>query len=171
MNLRLSEQEQEQSGIPTLALQKAIIYTNDYFSWAKEKAEHETLAANKDGSNAVFSAVAVLVKEHGLSEIQALNLLRERTVECEKDHFAAVANLERVGPISENLYRYLDMTRLCHAGAMFWSAVTDRYKTTGHAQTDDEVTRKDQDLLAPTAMGNSAKTGGSSSTSDGIMIQ
>ena len=165
MDLKLSEQEQEQSRIPTLAMQKAIIYTNDFFSWAKEKAEHEAVAANKE----MFSAVAVLMKEHQLSETQALDLLREKTLECERDHFAAVTDLELAGPISENLYRYLDMTRLCHSGGMLWSALTDRYNRTGLTQTNGDVTRNNQIFSAPTAMGMSAKTGETISTSNNIL--
>ena len=162
MDLKLNEQEQEQSRIPTLAMQKAIIYTNDLFSWAKEKAEQEAVAANKN----MFSAVAVLMKEHRISEKQALDLLREKTIECERDHFAAVSDLERAGPISENLYRYLDMTRLCHSGGMLWSALTDRYNRAGVGQTNVEVTKKDQFSLASSAEENSAKMGVSISISN-----
>ena len=132
MNLKLNEQEQEQSRIPTLAMQKAIIYTNDLFSWAKEKAEQEQVAASKP----MFSAVAVLMREHKISEIEALEMLREKTIECEKEHFAAVSDLELAGPVSENLSRYLDMTRLCHSGGMLWSALTDRYNRTSAAKTE-----------------------------------
>ena len=164
MDLKLTEQEQEQSRVPTLEMQKAIIYTNDLFSWAKEKAEQEAVAADKD----MFSAVAVLMKEHGISETEALDCLREKTIRCEKDHFAAVADLERAESISENLYRYLEMTRLCHSGAMFWSAFTDRYNRTGVAQANGEISR-DHPSMAPSAAGDSTELGVSISTSNGIM--
>lgn len=75
MDLKLNEHEQEQSLIPTLAIQKAIIYTNDLFSWAKEKAEQEKVAPTKD----MFSAVAVLMKEHRVSEKEALDWVRMKT--------------------------------------------------------------------------------------------
>ncbi|KAL8857505.1 MAG: hypothetical protein Q9178_006000 [Gyalolechia marmorata] len=54
-------------------------------------------------------------------------MVRQKTLECEKEHRAAVADLEAAGPLSANLHRYLDMTRFCHAGGMLWSAFTDRY--------------------------------------------
>ena len=154
MALKLNEKEQEQSRIPTLAMQKAIIYTNDLFSWAKEKAEQERVAPKKD----VFNAVAVLMKEHDVSENRALDWLREKTLECEKDHFAAVSDLELAGPVSDNLYRYLNMTRLCHSGAMFWSAFTDRYNSNGPAQTKGDVTKKDRAALGSMAVEISAET-------------
>ena len=135
MDLKLNEQEQEQSRMPTLAMQKAIIYTNDLFSWAKEKAEQEEVAASKQ----MFSAVTVLMTEHKISEAEALGILREKTIECEKEHFAAVSELELAGPVSENLSRYLDMTRLCHSGGMLWSALTDRYNRPSPAQTNGEI--------------------------------
>ncbi len=164
MDLKLNEQEQEQSRMPTLAMQKAIIYTNDVFSWAKEKAEQEVLAANKH----IFSAVAVLMKERKISENEALEWLREKTMECEKEHFAAVSDLERAGPVSENLYRYLDMTRLCHSGIMLWSAFTDRYNQTGPSQTIGKATEKDQLPLACEGVESSANIGVPISTSNGV---
>ncbi len=161
MDLKLNEQEQEQSINPTLAIQGAMIYTNDFFSWAKEKAEQEKVAPTKD----IFNAVAVLMKEHRVSEEEALNWVRMKNTECEKEHFEAISKLEAAGPISQNLYRYFDMTRLCHSGLMFWSAFTDRYSTRGSAQTDGEVTGEDRNLLASTAVKNPAKTGVSVSIS------
>ena len=161
MDLKLNKQEQEQSLKPTLAIQKAIIYTNDFFSWAKEKAELETVAPTED----IFSAVAVLMKEHRISENEALDWVRMKTTECEKDHFAAISDLEAAGTISENLYRYFDMTRLCHSGLMLWSAFTDRYSTRGSAQMNGEVPGEYRNLLASTAVENSAKTGVSVSIS------
>ena len=76
MDLKLNEQEQERSRMPTLAMQKAIIYTNDVFSWAKEKAEQEAVAPTKK----MFSAVAVLMKEHKISDTEALKIIREKTI-------------------------------------------------------------------------------------------
>lgn len=124
MDLKLTDTEKEQARRPTRAMEKAIIYTNDYYSWAKEKAEQATVAASKD----MFNAVAILAKEHQISEATALDMVREKTLECEKEHWAAVADLEAASPTSANLHRYLDMTRLCHSGGMLWSAFTDRYK-------------------------------------------
>lgn len=62
-------------------------------------------------------------------------MVRQKTLECEKEHWAAVADLEAAGPLSPNLYRYLDMTRFCHAGGMLWSALTDRYNNSKVGQT------------------------------------
>ena len=140
MDLKLTEKEKEQSYLPTLAMEKAIIYTNDLFSWNKEKIEQEAVAADKD----MFSAVAVLMKELKISELEALNVLREKTVESEKEHFAAVADLEAAGPLSDTFYRYLDMTRLCHSGGMLWSAVTDRYNKVGDTQVNDGLRIQNQ---------------------------
>ncbi len=164
MDLKLNEQEREQSRMPALAMQKAIIYTNDLFSWAKEKAEQKVVAANKQ----MFSAVAVLMKEHKISETEALEWLREKTMECEREHFAAVSDLERAGPVSENLYRYLEMTRLCHSGGMLWSALTDRYNQAGSSQTVREITEKDQPPLGRVAVESSANVGVPISTSNGV---
>lgn len=164
MDLRLNEQEQEQSRLPTLALQKAAIYTNDFFSWAKEKAEQEEVAANKE----MFSAVAVLMKEHKISETEALEMVREKTIECEKEHFAAVSNLELAGPISENLSRYLDMTRLCHSGIMLWSALTDRYNKFSPAQMNGEGAKNCSTSLVSTTVERSAKMGMPISSSNGV---
>lgn len=105
-------------------MEKAIIYTNDFYSWAKEKAEQASVDASKD----IFNAVAILMKEHKITEANALDMVRQKSLECEKEHWAAVAELEAAGPLSANLYRYLDMTRSCHAGTMLWSALADRYK-------------------------------------------
>ena len=154
MDLRLTEKERSQAYLPKLAMEKAIIYTNDLFSWAKEKSEQETVAASKD----MFSAVAVLMKEYKISENEGLDLLRVKTIECEKEHWAAVADLEKSGPISENLYRYLDMTRLCHSGGMLWSALTDRYNRRG---MDGETERAS---LPSTVIESSSKTRASSSS-------
>ncbi|KAL9011893.1 MAG: hypothetical protein Q9173_003313 [Seirophora scorigena] len=123
MDLKLNEVEMNQASRPARAMEKATIYANDYYSWAKEKLEQATVAASKD----MFNAVAVLMKEHKISEANALDMVREKILECEKEHWAAVADLEAAGPIPENLYRYLDMTRLCHSGVMLWSALSDRY--------------------------------------------
>ncbi|KAL8696533.1 MAG: hypothetical protein Q9201_007612 [Fulgogasparrea decipioides] len=135
MDLKLNDTEKEQASLPALAMEKAIIYTNDFYSWAKEKAEQATVAANKG----MFNAVAILMKEHKISETDALDVLREKTLECEKEHWAAVADLEAAGPVSADLYRYLDMTRLCHSGGMLWSALTDRYNLVGQTQVNGDV--------------------------------
>lgn len=165
MDLKLNEREQEQSRRPTLEMQKAIIYTNDLFSWAKEKAEQQILAADKD----IFNAVAVLMKEQRISETAALDLLREKTIKCEMDHFAAVSDLECAGPISENLYRYLDMTRFCHSGIMFWSAMSDRYNRTGVAQAKGEVVKRDHPLSASVAVEDSTRLAIPISISNGML--
>ena len=146
-------------------MQKAIIYTNDLFSWAKEKAEQEKVAASKQ----MFSAVAVLMREHKILEAEALEMLREKTIECEKEHFAAVSELELAGPVSENLSRYLDMTRLCHSGGMLWSALTDRYNRISPAQTNDEVTKNGSTSLVSPAVQKSAKTEVPLSSSNGVI--
>ena len=157
-DLKLNEQEQGQARLPTLALTKAIIYANDFYSWAKEKAEAEAVPGNKD----LFSTVTLLMKEHSISENKALDMLREMTIECEKEHLAEVSKLEQTGPISENLSRWLDMTRLCHSGIMFWSAITDRYNRPAFAQSNGEVMKKG--LLVE----NSANTGAPISGSNGV---
>lgn len=131
MGLELNETEKEQASRPARAMEKAIIYTNDFYSWAKEKAEQASVAASKD----MFNAVAILMKEHNITEANALDMIRQKTLECEKEHWAAVADLEAAGPLSANLYRYLDMTRFCHAGGMLWSALTDRYNNSKVGQT------------------------------------
>ncbi|KAI4212393.1 MAG: hypothetical protein LQ349_009355 [Xanthoria aureola] len=69
------------------------------------------------------------MKEYKMTEANALDMVRQKSLECEKEHWAAVAELEAAGPLSANLYRYLDMTRSCHAGTMLWSALADRYNT------------------------------------------
>ncbi|KAL8931152.1 MAG: hypothetical protein Q9208_000256 [Pyrenodesmia sp. 3 TL-2023] len=135
MDLELNETEKKQASRPARAMEKAIIYTNDFYSWAKEKAEQATVAAGKD----MFNAVAILMKEHQIPEADALDMVREKTLECEKEHWAAVADLEAAGPLSPNLIRYLDMTRLCHSGGMLWSAFTDRYNKVGQPQVDDSL--------------------------------
>ncbi|KAI4262038.1 MAG: hypothetical protein L6R42_002774 [Xanthoria sp. 1 TBL-2021] len=58
MGLELNETEKEQASRPARAMEKAIIYTNDFYSWAKEKAEQASVAASKD----MFNAVAILMK-------------------------------------------------------------------------------------------------------------
>ena len=165
MDLKLNEQEQEQSRTPTLAMQKAMIYTNDLFSWAKEKAEQEKVAASKP----IFSAVTIFMREYKISEAEALEMLREKTIECEKEHFAAVSELELAGPVSENLSRYLDMTRLCHSGGMLWSAFTDRYNRTSPAQTNSELKKNGSTSLVSPAAEKSTKTEMHISTSNGVI--
>ncbi|KAL8695799.1 MAG: hypothetical protein Q9224_003152, partial [Gallowayella concinna] len=135
MDLKLNDTEKEQASLPALAMEKAIIYTNDFYSWGKEKAEQATVAADQD----IFNAVAILMKEYKISETDALDLLRKKTVECEKQHWAAVAELEATGSVSSDLYRYLEMTRLSHAGGMLWSAFTDRYNVVGQAQVNGNL--------------------------------
>ena len=76
MDLKLNKQEQEQSRVPALAMQKAIIHTNELYSWANEKVEAERVAPDKDAFNAV---AVVLMKEHKISETEALDSLREKT--------------------------------------------------------------------------------------------
>ncbi|KAI4217856.1 MAG: hypothetical protein L6R36_009242, partial [Xanthoria steineri] len=123
MDLEPHETEKEQVSRPARVMEKAIIYTNDFYSWAKEKVEQASVSASKD----IFNAVAILMKEHKITEANALDMVRQKSLECEKEHLAAVAELEAARPLSANLYRYLDMTRSCHAGTMLWSALADRY--------------------------------------------
>ncbi|CAO1601122.1 hypothetical protein XANCAGTX0491_004786 [Xanthoria calcicola] len=68
MDLELHETEKEQASRPARAMEKAIIYTNDFYSWAKEKAEQASVDASKD----IFNAVAILMKEHKVNEANAL---------------------------------------------------------------------------------------------------
>ncbi|KAL8804024.1 MAG: hypothetical protein Q9182_002815 [Xanthomendoza sp. 2 TL-2023] len=148
MDLEINETEREQASRPTRAMIKAILYTNEFYSWGKEKAEQEKVAAGRSK----FNAVAILMKEHQISEANALQMVRDKALDCEKEHWAAVADLEAAGPISANLYRYLDMTRFCQTGGMLWSAFADRYDNIGQTQdlkTPENLSMpKDENTLA-----------------------
>ncbi|KAL8820912.1 MAG: hypothetical protein Q9223_000962 [Gallowayella weberi] len=152
MDLEINETEKEQASRPTRAIIKAIIYVNDFYSWDKEKAEQKAVAANQD----MFSAVTVLMKERQISETNALDMVRAKALEWEKEHWAAVADLEAAGPISANLYRYLEMTRFCHTGGMLWSAFTDRYSNMGQTQVGGD-SRTPETLSMPKHENTSAR--------------
>ncbi|KAL8685125.1 MAG: hypothetical protein Q9224_005952, partial [Gallowayella concinna] len=99
MDLELNEVEQEKARRPTRAMEKAVAYANDFYSWDKEKVEQATVAASKD----MFSVVPILMKKYQISAANTLEMVRQMSLESEKEHWAAVADLEATGPISANL--------------------------------------------------------------------
>lgn len=96
-------------------------------------------------------------------------MVREKIIKYKKDYFTAVSDLEHAGPISENLYRYLDITRLYHSGAMLWSAFCDRYNGTDFAQAKGEVVKRDHPSSASVVGKDSTRLGVPIFTSNGIV--
>ncbi|KAJ3743731.1 isoprenoid synthase domain-containing protein [Lentinula detonsa] len=92
--------------------------TNDYFSWAMERQET---------TDRIRNAVAVLMKEHSISETQAQIMLKEVIVNEEKKAKKLRDNIMNQSKADEELKRYVTGMELFAAGYSFWCATCPRY--------------------------------------------
>ena len=102
-------------------LRVAVILSLDYFSYAKEK--------RNQGSDPrpIVHALPVLMAEHGMSENMAMDFIKARILEAEKEHTVALKAFEDTHSISEHVREYIMTARFRTAGFHIWASCTPRY--------------------------------------------
>ncbi|PGH00565.1 hypothetical protein AJ79_08168 [Helicocarpus griseus UAMH5409] len=123
MDIHLSTEEKATAYPAVRPLQVAMVLTNDYFSYAKEKALHQL--QNRPGT--ISSAVVVLMKENNMSEDEARSLLKKKILEAEDLHRVELERLEQSGSLPQNVGRYVMVCRMACAGSHFWHATAPRF--------------------------------------------
>lgn len=108
-------------------LEVAMVLTNDYFSYPKEKALHPL----QDSPGALFNAVPILMAEHEISEDDALALVKQMVIEAEQEHGVLLEELEREGGLSRDLGLYINACRMATGGFHIWHASNPRYDVEG----------------------------------------
>ncbi|KFX96691.1 hypothetical protein O988_05211 [Pseudogymnoascus sp. VKM F-3808] len=108
-------------------LEVAMVLTNDYFSYPKEKALHPL----QDPPGALFNAVPILMVEHGISEDDALALVKQMVIEAEQEHGMLLEELEQEGGLSTDLRQFINACRMATGGFHIWHASNPRYDVEG----------------------------------------
>jgi hypothetical protein len=108
----------------------------DYFSYLEVGYQGDTGAINRSSSTLSTSpslspstkAVPLLMAEHGISEQDALALLRQKIVAAEKDHSDKFKTFAEDETVPDNIVRYVDMMRLATGGLHVWASCSPRYQ-------------------------------------------
>lgn len=122
MNLVIPDREMElckQLGKPAWA---AVCLTNDIYSWEKERE-----AAAKTGASHVINAIWVLMREHSMSEAQALELCRQKNKEFVVEARRVVEKTKRNLHLSRDLRAYTEAMLYTVSGNLVWSIYSPRY--------------------------------------------
>lgn len=124
MNLGLDTQERAAIYHVIRPLEVAMALTNDYFSYHKEKALHSLHNVPGD----IFNAVPIIMAQHGISEDDALALVKQKIIEAEEDHLGKAEELGQKGQLTPELKQYVMACRLGAGGCHFWHASAPRFE-------------------------------------------
>ncbi|KAJ8091702.1 hypothetical protein PM082_020937 [Marasmius tenuissimus] len=102
--------------------------SNDYFSWEREKMQHD-LAGSR-----IWNAVAVLMKEHNVSESEAKAGVKSIILEEEVRLRVLIQNS---GDMTAAAKRYINGLQVLAGGYSFWCATCPRY-----SKPDGDTTRE-----------------------------
>ncbi|KAH8430730.1 terpene synthase family protein [Aspergillus melleus] len=130
MNLNLGYNEKQ--AVEELQILSVICIglSNDYWSWPKEAADHAA------GRSRLMNAVAMVMKEKGLSSEKAWWYVKDLTISYEeklvqcRDHF--LANND----VSDDLRKYIDAHLWMVAGNDLWGSTCPRYHPYLHVSRD-----------------------------------
>lgn len=106
-------------------MEKAIIFTNDYWSWPKEAAN------SRRGSKRVMNAVLVVMRELQIDDCEdARKIVKEKAIGYEKELLRLRNQLfspEYQPPLTSDMRSYVDAHLWMVSGNNLWSSTCPRY--------------------------------------------
>ncbi|KAE8135063.1 isoprenoid synthase domain-containing protein [Aspergillus pseudotamarii] len=109
-------------------LQIAMVLSNDYFSYKKDKLLHE----RQERQGIVYNAVAIVAEQDSLTEEKALKSIQDKILQAELTHHKELENLKQNGSWSQNMEGYIEAFRLATGGTHLWAATTPRMAVDAH---------------------------------------
>ncbi|KAF7931846.1 uncharacterized protein EAE98_004582 [Botrytis deweyae] len=122
-DVNLNDDERSSLNPVILPLLKAMVLTNDYYSWEKEY----DLYNRTNGSVAMVNAVWLLKHLRDVEDSKARELLRDRILEYEMQYCRLRDEYIRTESPSSDMKRFLGLIELAAAGNRFWHATSKRY--------------------------------------------
>lgn len=123
MDIQLTDAEKSSIAAIISPLVKAMMLTNDYYSYRKEELLHRL----RKNPGHPFNAVSVLMAERNISEEDAFELVKQMTIQYEEQHSALFDEIQKTDSLSEDALRYIESMRLAAAGNSLWHAASPRY--------------------------------------------
>ncbi|KAF7887199.1 uncharacterized protein EAF02_003846 [Botrytis sinoallii] len=122
-DVNLNDNERSSLNPVILPLLKAMVLTNDYYSWEKEY----DLYNRTNGSVPMVNAVWLLKHLRDVEDSKARELLRDRILEDEMQYCRLRDEYLRTKSPSSDTKRFLGLIELAAAGNRFWHATSKRY--------------------------------------------
>jgi hypothetical protein len=137
MDIKLSDRENALVRHIFEPIEKALIWTNDYWSFDRENDESQVYG------HRLYNAVDVVMRTKFLSIAKAKLEVRKMVLECEKSYVMQKMQFYRDHPnISTDLRRWIEVAGCTVAGVHYWASDCDR----NHAWRENSfhiVTRKE----------------------------
>lgn len=95
---------------------------NYLYSWPKEKRD----AASR-GESHVSNSVWVLMQEHGMEEADAIQLLREKIMECFSSYSINMGKSKDRTGLSKDAFRFMEALQFSMVANVVWSLTCLRY--------------------------------------------
>lgn len=122
-DVNLNDNERSSLDPVILPLLKAMVLTNDYYSWEKEYDEYN----RTNGSMPMVNAIWLLKHLREMEDSKARELLRDRILEDEMQYCRLRDEYLQAENPSPDIRRFLGLIELAAAGNRFWHATSKRY--------------------------------------------
>ncbi|TGO08094.1 hypothetical protein BTUL_0226g00050 [Botrytis tulipae] len=122
-DVNLNDDERSSLEPVILPLLKAMVLTNDYYSWEKEYDEYN----RTNGSMPMVNAIWLLKHLREVEDSKARELLRDRILEDEMKYCRLRDEYIQTENPSPDIKRFLGLFELAAAGNRFWHATSKRY--------------------------------------------
>ncbi|KAL4736037.1 isoprenoid synthase domain-containing protein [Aspergillus similis] len=97
---------------------------NDFWSWPKEVYKYY----ESSEPNLPLNAVCIIMQEHGCSEAEAQQRVKDEIINRQKIHLKMIMELEeKEGPLQQKYYMYFDAVQQSASGSEYWSCYSPRY--------------------------------------------
>lgn len=155
-----AEEEAQTSGILESA-ERALLLTNDFYSWDREFEQ----SAFDNGNSVTFNAVNFIMKEDGISEKSALAKVKDMILAYESEFLDRKASLYYdVTKLSSSSRSWIESVGLAVAGNHYWSATCPRHnawKSTPRQPAADQMSISDLVMMSksPEISGNGHSSG------------
>ncbi|KAL6232167.1 isoprenoid synthase domain-containing protein [Aspergillus navahoensis] len=124
MGLKLTPAEKDKLAPIINVGHHSTFLINDFWSWPKEVYKY----FENSEPNLPVNAVCVMMQEHGCSEAEAQQRVKDEIVNQQKIHLRMIKELEeKEGPLPQKYYMYFDAVQQTASGSEYWSSYSPRY--------------------------------------------
>ncbi|KAL4748997.1 isoprenoid synthase domain-containing protein [Aspergillus terricola var. indicus] len=124
MGLKLTQAEKDKLAPIINIGHHSTFLINDFWSWPKEVYKYYETSE----PNLPVNAVCIMMQEHGCSEAEAQQRVKDEIVNQQKIHLRMIKELEeKEGPLPQKYYMYFDAVQQTASGSEYWSCYSPRY--------------------------------------------
>ncbi|KAL4998432.1 isoprenoid synthase domain-containing protein [Aspergillus recurvatus] len=124
MGLKLTLAEKEKLAPIINVGHHSTFLINDFWSWPKEVYKYY----ENSEQNLPVNVVCIMMQEHGCSEAEAQQRVKDEIVNQQKIHLRMIKELEeKEGPLPQKYYMYFDAVQQTASGSEYWSCYSPRY--------------------------------------------